>query len=71
MRTAPHRSQIRPATRSKSVTHRVSRLRLKLQREQQFLERWRDRLDRVVHSFEKYLSRVSRLKREIRVLEGS
>lgn len=71
MSTTPRRSVIRPATRPVPGLQRLSKLRSKLEREQQFLERWMVRLKRAFHSFEKYQSRVSRLEREIRALESS
>lgn len=71
MSTTPRRTVIRPAHRPAPHSQRALKLRSKLEREQQFLERWMVRLKRSFHSFEKYHSRVARLEREIRVLEGS
>jgi len=67
----PRRRVIRPAITSTPSLRRLPQLRTRLEREQQLLGRWMSRLKRAFHSFEKYQSRVTRLEREIRVLEES
>lgn len=67
--TTPRRRVIRPVITPAPGTRRLPQLRTRLEREQELLGRWMSRLKRAFHSFEKYQQRVTRLEREIRVLE--
>lgn len=65
----PRRRIIRPVAGPPPVTHRVVKLRTRLEREQRLLAGWMVRLKRSFTSFDKYQRRVARLEREIRTLE--
>jgi len=67
--TTPRRRVIRPAASPTPRARRLPQLRTRLERERQLLGRWLLKLKRAFHSFEKYQLKVSRLEREIRVLE--
>ena len=67
MTTVRRRHVIRPQPPApSSASARLTRLRTRLDQEQQALARWMVKLMRSFHSFEKHQLRVARLERQIR-----
>jgi|GEM_PF-2609154 len=65
----PRRRIIRPVVAPPPSSQRLTRLRVKLAREQRLLAGWMVRLKRSFHGFDKYQRRVTRLQREIGLWE--
>lgn len=70
--TTPRRRLIRPPRSSHShPAAQLQKLHAKLAKERLDLSRWMTRLKRAFHAVEKHQQRISRLEKQIHVLQGA